>query len=197
MFEEHMKKLEKNRKAFREIKEANKEDVREYLNKQENILSALFSMVINDVFCSDKEKEEEPVIETGESVSEVEESTVEQHIIPNVEDYSDNIKISDILKSELDSWGLKESYAGYNYLLAVEKVAHKYTGGITDDEYDAICADIGELFNKTSKDVKGSLTFIRKKAVFKDAKYLTVLSKMPRMQITNQFILNQFIELCF
>lgn len=181
MFEEHMKKLEENRESFRKIKEANKEDTREYLSKQENLLSALFSMVIDDIFYSDKEE----LVEKTESLN-----------LPNMEDYSDELKASDILKSELDSWELKDTYLGYRYLLAVEQIAYKYTGCITDDEYDAICDDIADIFNKSSKDIKGAITFIRKKANFNNAKYLSVLSKMPKSKITNQFILNQFIELC-
>ena len=188
MFEEQMKMLEENRKSFRQIKEPSKDDTRQYITNQENILSALFSIVIDDVFCTSKEKTKE------ESVNE--EIVEEVSNIANMEDYSDDLEIRDILKSELDSWGLKESYTGYKYLLAVEQIAYKYTGNITDDEYDIICNDIGSLFGKSGKDVKTALTFIRKKAEFSNTKYLSVLSKMPRAQITNIFILNQFIELC-
>lgn len=188
MFEEQMKMLEENRKSFREIKEPSKDDTRQYITNQENILSALFSIVIDDVFCTSKENiKEEPADE--KNVEEVSK-------IVNIEDYSDDLEIHDILKSELDSWGLKDTYTGYKYLLAVEQVAYKYTGNITDDDYDAICSDIGSLFGKSGKDIKTALTFIRKKAEFSNTKYLSVLSKMPRAQITNIFILNQFIELC-
>lgn len=188
MFEEQMKKLEENRKSFIEIKEPSKDDTRQYITNQENILSALFSIVIDDVFCTSKENiKEEPVDE--KNVEEVSK-------IVNIEDYSDDLEIHDILKSELDSWGLKDTYTGYKYLLAVEQVAYKYTGNIKDDDYDAICSDIGSLFGKSGKDVKTALSFIRKKAEFSNTKYLSVLSKMPRAQITNIFILNQFIELC-
>lgn len=188
MFEEQMKMLEENRKTFRQIKEPSKDDTRQYIINQENILSALFSIVIDDAFCTSKEKPKEE--STNEEIVE------EASNIVNIEDYSDDLEIRDILKSELDSWGLKESYTGYKYLLAVEQIAYKYTGNITDDEYDIICNDIGSLFGKSGKDVKTALTFIRKKAEFSNTKYLSVLSKMPRAQITNIFILNQFIELC-
>lgn len=99
-------------------------------------------------------------------------------------------QVKKVLTEEFESWKLKVDWLGYKYLMTLAELASKQD--LSQKSYDEICA----LINPNDVLlVKRSITFIRQRAEFPNAKYFAALRKMPADQITNEIIFKEIIEL--
>lgn len=116
---------------------------------------------------------------------------------PSLEGIEDK-SVSDIVKEELANWGLNTEYVACKYILELVEIAEK-ADIKPDDSYEDICKKAVEFCPSVPNEAqfKRSITFIKNKADFSKADYLSILKVLDRKSIDNKVILKNIIELCY
>lgn len=189
---DNIKKFIDTREKF---EKADKYNVAMKLDYLINQVNTLFDIINSELVVNESENEVSNTTLNDEIIVEEEETIIDKlakDFKNDSVDYS-KMEVGDIIKEELDAWGISSELTCYKFIVDMVKSA-KNTGLTVNSSYDLIarvvCPHAPLLF-------KRSITFIRKKADFSKSKYLTILSKIKPEKITNEFLLKNILELCY
>lgn len=107
------------------------------------------------------------------------------------EEKLDKLTAKDIIREELENWGISENTYGYRALMI-----------LADMEYDAkkkpndIIFEIATKLGKPMSSTHSALQNIVNRANFKNSKYLSLFTNIPRGTITKEMIINEFYDFC-
>lgn len=106
--------------------------------------------------------------------------------------------VSDIMKEELNNWGLDEDYLGCKFILRLVECAEN-ADIKPDNNYEEICKKVSDYCSciADAAQFKRAITFIRKKADFSKSDYLSILKVLEPSKINNEVLLKNIIELCY
>lgn len=189
-----------------------------YIKEQTDNIAFLKSLIVLDVSdrdvvvtfgnktkCAELPKEEPIKVEPMEDVVEevIETATLEEEIeddqiILKTVSEEDREELRSIITEEITSWGYDLTKSGAKYLLTLVDV---FDSANLNDIEDVIF----NIALKASKDEDKKIMPITvvsmvgraiKVAEFSKSKYLPVLGKMDRSEITARFIIGQFYDIC-
>lgn len=171
-----------------EIKE---EIITEETTEENNIVKE--TNILEENNTTNEELEEIIIDEDGEVDDEILNKLISDAELINDDTNYDEMTPESVMKEEFEAWGLSPDYLGCKLIIDMINMAPNVS--LTkESEYDVIvkivCPDDPSLF-------KRNITFIRKKADFSKSKYLTILSKVPAKELTNEFLLRNILELCY
>lgn len=107
------------------------------------------------------------------------------------EEKLDKLTVKDIIKEELENWGISENTYGHRALMI-----------LADMEYDAnkkpndIILEIATKLGKPMSSTHAALQNIVNRANFRNSKYLSLFTNMPRGTITKEMIISEFYDFC-
>lgn len=157
-----------------------------YLKAQSNNITLLLATInkeIDEINHQLEEKQENTVIKEDNNSNMI-----------GLDDIIDN-KI--IIKEELESWGIANMEStGAKSIFAIDDLVRN--GKINEETpYEDICEAIANEIKVSVKAVKVSLSILRtKNANFDNAKYITILGKLSKKDLTNERLIKEFIEIC-
>lgn len=120
-------------------------------------------------------------------------STIDTEIIEddnNSDDDLDRMTAEDVFKEELEAWGISTSSLAYEVFIYIAKYAKP------DMEYDDILNTIANVTGKRKCSISSAISNVAKHADFSKSKYIPILTKLPRVKITKEYLIKQLIEFC-
>lgn len=98
---------------------------------------------------------------------------------------------ADIISEELINWGISPDSFGYKALVRLPRVFKVGTA-----EYSTVIAKLSVKTGKSTATVSSAIANLVKKADFSKAKYIPVLAKMDKKNITKEKVVAELLEFC-
>lgn len=108
----------------------------------------------------------------------------------DLDDKFDNMTVEDIFREELEAWGIKETSFAYEVFIYIANYAKP------DMEYDDILNTIANVTGKRKCSISSAISNVTRHADFSKSKYIPILTKLPRVKITKEYLIKQLIEFC-
>ena len=107
------------------------------------------------------------------------------------EEKLDKLTAKDIIKEELNNWGISENTYGYKALMVLPEL--EYDNKKTPSN---LILEIATKLGKPMSSTHSALQNIVNRANFKNSKYLSLFVNMPRATITKEMVINEFYDFC-
>lgn len=102
----------------------------------------------------------------------------------------DDLSAKDAITIEIEAWGIKENSFMFRVATTIADIPN------TNADYEECINQISERLNTSKKIISSTFTDMVRKANFSKAILIPILTKMPKEQITKEFIMEQLLDFC-
>lgn len=102
----------------------------------------------------------------------------------------DDLPAKDAIIIEIEAWGIKEDSFMFRVATTIADISN------TNADYEECINQISACLNTSKKIISSTFTDMVKKANFSKTIFIPILTKMPKEQITKEFIVEQLLDFC-